>query len=720
MSSIPPTSSSSSTSIGDRPHHARRIPQRLQQRLPNNENDRRFRVVFNYNRNLINHNSRTQNNNNTTTTSIPNSPPIHNNNNNTTTTTAAPPVSSNNNTTTSAAPPLFPASPHHPDGDIDGDTPTNTRQRRISLQVPQPVPLARIHVTFPPRQPVPWIEPKQTNSTITCTFPQAFECNICFETIVLPAVSCGKCDARFCHGCLKQAIEIIDIDDTQQQTKKCPCCRIEIKNVEAMVIDQKLEYQMRSYTEVQDCMNKPYGCDARLRPIHITSHENQCLFRQMKCKFAPFGCTYIGPLKNIDAHDIECAYKPMEFLIDQVEKLRIEAMQMTSMLSSRFAQERFILASVTNQLASLHQKHLNNIFHMLQCIYGCTCHPIMFIREGIMWKSFWNCIGSRAVVNNFLTVMPLMLWVVKTGIFGFKQLWKWMDKFDQGTLQYDDDDDYLLIPNFILGLCTILLGITFILCFYIDGRSSMRWQNLPLKLGRFKTPDFQVISHLQIVQSILLHFLCIELENSNGMSIYNLKGIFKTLLIMLSSYFPSIVECVLLVAAKKPLPKERSEISKGRAFHMNREGLKYGFILYYCGFTSTILGTSIYLVFIEIASKKWKWWKEESNNLLFNICGSHLPHVLCTLITLRSTWLAIVFPSWDEFSIAIIQDVIPGFTSYIMILFFVTLQEGIDWIGSMLGLHIAKKVIDLQISLYTTSFAFGVWSVLLSLVFILP
>ena len=151
----------------------------------------------------------------------------------------------------------------------------------------------------------------------------------------------------------------------------------------------------------------------------------------MKCKYAPYGCTWCGPRKDLEAHyKIGCEMDKFSMLIGEMRKTdakvdaclnnRMGSMgeqqqnMMLHVINHRLIQERqWTDQMMTNQLISLQMKHVGNFFHMVEAIYVCTCTPTKFLTNAMVWKDFWFRSGVRATVNNFICLTPIGIWIMK-------------------------------------------------------------------------------------------------------------------------------------------------------------------------------------------------------------------------------------------------------------------------------------------------------------------
>ena len=443
--------------------------------------------------------------------------------------------------------------------------------RRVMFHIPPPQPLPQINISLnelkeqsflpTPQQLQEQHEQQQqqqqkgrNSSHVSSSFPSEFECTICCEIMTQP-ITCGSCDGRFCQLCLYKTSS----SHQQKQTNDnhdiipCPYCR-KPNTISNYKHDSNLLHKIRNYTICKPCINQSFGCNVVCNPISIGLHEQTCLFKPYKCKYHVYGCTFQGTKQDLKHHyeygmtyykdlnssvggDDEqhqpsqrkrkqcvrsrsrsssnenddfiepCFYIKLESLFHQQRIQNLQFQHLQPLLQNRFYHERSILMNTTQQIVTTQMKTVHNLIDVFECAYTCTCQPIHFIWRSLIWKSFWNCVNTRAVVDNILVLVGLIGWVVRVGSMGIGLCWDLIGRWDErmtsassmgssmifrsnstsdgggnGVGGYKmchedgqcyeivdiDTDDDLVVPIIMLCLCTVLLCIMFLWSFVSD------------------------------------------------------------------------------------------------------------------------------------------------------------------------------------------------------------------------------------------------------------
>ena len=288
------------------------------------------------------------------------------------------------------------------------------------------------------------------------------ECPICYEVVDRPA-SCGSCAARFCFDCLKRAVG---------DSNSCPSCRKEIRTV--MHIQPDFSFYTRLNKTGKQTRQCTYpNCGKVLHLSIYREHERSCEYKPMKCKYAAYGCIWKGARKDLEAHyNVGCTLAKMSPLIEELRRTKADHARLVNVLNSRFMEERRALAQMRSHVANFQLKNPNwlETFHM---IYSVTCSPLNFMIKGMVWRSFWNCAGTRAAVNNFVCLVPLTVWILKQFIIGLKYLSVMLD----GPITRDTETDStgkdenssslqeIYFTEMLLHFFTGILGIVMMTCF---------------------------------------------------------------------------------------------------------------------------------------------------------------------------------------------------------------------------------------------------------------
>ena len=124
----------------------------------------------------------------------------------------------------------------------------------------------------------------------------------------------------------------------------------------------------------------------------------------------------------------------------------------------------------------------------------------------------------------------------------------------------------------------------------------MQWMMTPIKINyrfiKIDTKPLPILECIQIVLSIMIHFLCMDMENSHLRGKYNIKGLIKLFCLMFTTTcFPSIVGHILKFTWNLNQPQPHLfNMPNGRALPLIHVGIKYGVLIYYFDIQLVIFG----------------------------------------------------------------------------------------------------------------------------------
>ncbi len=288
------------------------------------------------------------------------------------------------------------------------------------------------------------------------------ECAICMEYIDMPS-HCGSCTARFCRQCLTRAA---------MQSHVCPGCRKAIPTPGDILSDAKFYEELAIKRSDLNLTTKNNGgggggiscpnlnCMQKVQPCNLRRHIKECEYTHVACKYASFGCKWTGPRRDVkDHYKIGCHIDKVSPLVENVRQLRASHQAHASMMERRFQMERQAMIRMNHQNYLLQVKDRENWVHMMQMIYTSMCSPKFFLQRAIVWRDFWNCLGVRAMSDNFICLLPIALWIVKHSLMGCKYLSRLF------IPQNDQELQLALWDEVIMATCTTMLGVLFFICF---------------------------------------------------------------------------------------------------------------------------------------------------------------------------------------------------------------------------------------------------------------
>jgi len=415
---------------------------------------------------------------------------------------------------------------------------------------------------------------KEEGEKPSMTDMKRFECAICFEYMDDP-VGCGSCQHRVCQSCLHRVLREETNNRPPQSTDppksaKCPHCR-SFFTIQSIVLDKELKKEISDCTDTVTC---PFqGCGTGLRIGLLKAHEAQCPFIRMRCRFADWGCEWVGRKKDIEDHDAhQCEFR------GGLGKL-VERFRQGDAQGDHILQQHHMQLSGAGQMLSLHSrqmmmirgKNAGDLFQTLHLAYEASLFPGRFNATGEMWISLIGKEESRCIVCNILLLVPSLALIFNVSFQGFKLL----SRLQIETLS--GDDVWFLVDTLLLSLIVSMLGILCMACFFIDTKSPRDWTIYNI---RNLVPGQPILRDLAAICMAMTHFSAIEFLGPHpGIMIWHLIGI---LTIFFTSFVSRIIE------KNEPSSSNVGTLRIARAFSVVIFGLRYGLLAAMCGFAPSV------------------------------------------------------------------------------------------------------------------------------------
>jgi len=269
----------------------------------------------------------------------------------------------------------------------------------------------------------------------------------------------------------------------------------------------------------------------------------------------------------------ECLFARMDGLVQEVRRCKHGLDGTVRYLQHQLARERQISMHQFNAILALQMKRRDNCLHMLYLIYYVSCHTDEFLRNRAIWGSFWGTPSSRATVSNVLYLLPTSLWVWKITLTG--------SRLFSHSLNGEYDDD--AIATIVGCACVFFNWAVLVGCVGLDKNPSNLWGTHSIHIPFLPHNTIQPCAIFQgcaAFSSLSLHIFCTELENTGD----GYRGQFFILLIILTTFFPPVIEGLLDMASGEqhtfrtnpPWNAPRyNETPCGRAHGVVSFGIKY-------------------------------------------------------------------------------------------------------------------------------------------------
>ena len=440
---------------------------------------------------------------------------------------------------------------------------------------------------------------------------ERYKCEICYEYINDP-VGCGKCASRFCRTCLQK---VYDSDIQKQQTTKCPVCRCEYSE---MVPDPSFYGGDKGGTmPTLPCRHVSLGCPERNLPLsQIAQHEQVCPHVPMRCRYAPYGCRWVGKRGLVQAHEeFGCKLAPIGKFIEQFRQTRADHAFRLEMISQQ-ATGAIRMSHVLRQTYTRdnQRKSLSDSFRLIQYCHAATSLTPHFFMTKDLWVSYWRNNESRAAVINFCICVPLMAAAFGVVGHGARSLFEFFEDVSPGKtlvmlakaieggnmditnnsndttpiarvikkLQQSQNEELLI--DVFLAMCVGALGIMMAMLNYVETKSNISWNKISLPYFGGRYP---LVGDVMSVSIFALLFSIMEYHQSN------LKvAVFWIAIVLSSTFFPALMFALSHYTARlvtrTPRPATFNLMEMARLVEPCMFGLRFSMTLVSFGVMATL------------------------------------------------------------------------------------------------------------------------------------
>jgi len=453
-----------------------------------------------------------------------------------------------------------------------------------------------------------------------------FKCAVCYEFMKDP-VGCPSetCSARFCQECFVRAAR--ESSSTNHVTTvgangsttitggrpKCPTCRVEFTHY---VPDIRLKVEMMNSNGPTAPCRHP-GCPERKLPLFLVQeHEGQCPFEQLKCRYAPFGCSWIGRRGDLDEHERkDCALHRVSFLVNKLRELDVDHSNRLMVLQQQ--QNGFLqMLHIHRQTAQRDTiKSMTNLFDIIHYIHTLSCSTLHFLHTKERWNSFFGTDQGRGTITNFLVLIPTILscgCFALMGVRSIPRLLMFLSTEDETTTtttnggvgaggggavrslqspSSSESFDVFLDDTIMRILIGIMTGLA-LLANFVDTGSSVSWGKFHLYGQLQDSMQHPIMCDLLALCLFTMHLTLIE---SSGFFYHSLMV--WVLLCTTTTVFPAMIMTMSRFTAHQSMgitssssvpPSVLEVMTSARSLEPVLFGLRYSVICIIFGFLPTL------------------------------------------------------------------------------------------------------------------------------------
>lgn len=230
-------------------------------------------------------------------------------------------------------------------------------------------------------------------------------------------VGCGSCQTRFCKECLQRVLRQSAVSNGSQSTDppnsaKCPHCR-SFFTLQSITLDNELRKEICDCTETVTCPFR--GCGAELRIGLLKAHEATCPYMRMRCRFADWGCDWVGQRKFIEDHDAhQCEFRGgLGKLVERYRQCDAHTGHVLHHHHMQIGASSQMLALHSRQMMLLRNKNAGNVVDVFQLAYEASLFPGRFCAMREMWISLIGQHDAQCLVCNIMLLTPSLILILK-------------------------------------------------------------------------------------------------------------------------------------------------------------------------------------------------------------------------------------------------------------------------------------------------------------------
>lgn len=221
----------------------------------------------------------------------------------------------------------------------------------------------------------------------------------------------------------------------------------------------------------------------------------------MRCKFADWGCTWVGKKMHLEHHDQnECQFREvMGRLVEGIRQKNLEHSNELASHRDNMVRLAPALNVNTKRMLMIRGRNGGNVFDVLAMSYEMTCFPGRFTAAKEMWGNMITQPHPRSMTLNTLLTFPSLIMISKCTFWACCE-WLDIEQREFNKLGYSGVFTRFSWP--IISTISAFLGVVLIL---FDSTNAFEWTQFDMGFIAGKVPLLQYGAVSQPVYCITLY-----------------------------------------------------------------------------------------------------------------------------------------------------------------------------------------------------------------------
>jgi hypothetical protein len=326
----------------------------------------------------------------------------------------------------------------------------------------------------------------------------------------------------------------------------------------------------------------------------LQEHESQCAFEQLKCRYATFGCPWIGRRGDLTAHEAQdCSLHKVAVLVDKFRELELDHANRLNMVQQQTTGALHMLHVYRQNAQRDLLKSTTNLFDIVQYVHVLSCATQHFLQTKERWHPFFRSNEGRGAITNFLVLLPTILSCGVTALLGIRNLPRLLIALEGTERSGSSESLHVMLEDSVMGILIGIMTGLLLLTNFVDSGSSVNW-------GAFDFPGLGKPPVMCDLMTLCLFTMHVTLLDSPGPPLQSMM--MWTLLCVASTVYPAMILTVSYESAKGWTPNDSSSsspttvltiVKQARSLEPVLFGLRFSLINIIFGILPTLDATAL-------------------------------------------------------------------------------------------------------------------------------